>query len=651
MATRKRLSGLAKKSGKPSSSGKETKSISLHKDMMKELQARLSSGKNGVVEVLALTDEAVLGRVRGIIPSGSVAIDKATSLGGWPRGRIVEVYGPEHCLAADTFVQYAVRAPDGRKQNSKGGTIADLHRRFHSIRFRGGAMRGTYQRPQTEDSYFTVPSMSATGRIFHNRVVDVLSFGVKPIFRMQTAQGFVLRGTAEHQICVGLGAYASLGDLAAGAQVMVHNNTPFKAPEVKRQVTRSHIHVKAHPVAGVHVVEGRYRYHRLARARALVEAHLNEMTLEEFVDRLNASELDGLVFLPREVHVHHKDEDPTNDVLENLEVVSKAEHRAHHAREAQDNLRFIAVPDEVVSVDPDGDDFVFDIKMAETSNYVANDVVVHNSGKTTVLLQAMAQAQKLGGICGLYDAETKLDIKYAQALGVNTDDVILFQPEEGGSKIEHGVRALRETLDVYNTKTEDFPDDKKPPLLFGWDSLAASGTHVEEARSQEPGVPAREVRSAMRELTTRIARAGASVIILNQVYARIGIPGNVSYGGGGLKFASSIRVDMRRTGRLELPNGAIVGVEGQLSIEKNSLGNFAKTAYAIAYLKGFVDAWTIFEKLQEAKYIQGAGGWQTFSAEGHAPRKWQGGWARLSQMMEEEPPLAELLRSIYLSLP
>jgi recombination protein RecA len=369
MATRKRLSGLAKKSGKSSSSGKETKSISLHKDMMKELQARLSSGKNGVVEVLALTDEAVLGRVRGIIPSGSVAIDKATSLGGWPRGRIVEVYGPEH------------------------------------------------------------------------------------------------------------------------------------------------------------------------------------------------------------------------------------------------------------------------------------------GGKTTLLLQAMASTQKLGGICGLYDAETKLDIKYAQALGVNTDDVILFQPEEGGSKIEHGVRALRETLDVYNAKTEDVPDDKKPPLLFGWDSLAASGTHVEEARSQEPGVPAREVRSAMRELTTRIARAGANVIILNQVYARIGIPGNVSYGGGGLKFASSIRVDMRRTGRLELPNGAIVGVEGQLSIEKNSLGNFAKTAYAIAYLKGFVDAWTIFEKLQEAKYIQGAGGWQTFAAEGHAPRKWQGGWARLSQMMVEEPPFAELLRSIYLSLP
>src|SRR5262245_43648604 len=85
MATRKAI-GSKKKQGE----------ISLHVDMMKELKSRLASGKNGVVEVLNLTDERVLGRVRGVIPTGSVAIDKATSLGGWPRGRIVEVYGPEH---------------------------------------------------------------------------------------------------------------------------------------------------------------------------------------------------------------------------------------------------------------------------------------------------------------------------------------------------------------------------------------------------------------------------------------------------------------------------------------------------------------------------------------------------------------------------
>jgi recombination protein RecA len=282
-----------------------------------------------------------------------------------------------------------------------------------------------------------------------------------------------------------------------------------------------------------------------------------------------------------------------------------------------------------------------------------------HSGKTTVALMATASCQKCTspsgknpGLAAYCDAESKLDAEYALALGNDLSKLLIFQPEEGGTKIEHMRRSLREFLDSYEKLTEDMEPEDKPPSIFVVDSIAAHGTHVEEGRTMEPGVPARQIREAMRELSTRIARVGCCVIVLNWTYAKIGgYGGNTSYGGGGLKFASTYRIDMKRTGRLALPDGRTIGIEGKLKVEKNSLGNFAELDYAVAYKRGLVDAYTIFEKLKQAGYITVSGGWTAFQTQGSAPLKWQGGWARLSQMFDESPDLRNALVTLYKALP
>jgi hypothetical protein len=121
-----------------------------------------------------------------------------------------------------------------------------------------------------------------------------------------------------------------------------------------------------------------------------VEAANNQLTVDEYVARLNAGQLDGLVFLPPDVHVHHRDEDFTNDGLDNLEVVPEVEHGRYHALKSHNNLRYQVVPEKIVELTHAGMRATFDMCMEDPhNNFIAAGLVVHNSSnKTNLCLKA-----------------------------------------------------------------------------------------------------------------------------------------------------------------------------------------------------------------------------------------------------------------------
>lgn len=380
------------------------------------------------------------------LPTGVFEFDLATG-GGFPDNRMSIVYGPESCLDKDTFVQFEVRDRYGSRQNHKGGTIEKLWHRFHGKTMPG---KGHYQRNTTQYSEFFAPSINEDGRIFQNLVVDVVKTGVKPCWRVTTAGGHSIVGTAEHKFFVGH-SYMPLSSLVCGQKVYMHTNTPYTCESSPQENYRSYLYVKNHPVAGLKVVEGKYFYKRLLKSRAVIEAHQNELTLEQYITRLNDGKLDGLSFLPRELHVHHVDEDFTNDDISNLLVMSSSEHSRSHALERHNNLRYMAVPDIVESIDFVGERETYDIRMeSPCNNYVANNFVVHNSGKTNLAYKAMAMAQRCAINCNkavFVDLEGTFDPKWAAQFGIDTDELLVAKPSYGEQAVDM-VDALVRASDV-----------------------------------------------------------------------------------------------------------------------------------------------------------------------------------------------------------
>lgn len=270
-------------------------------------------------------------------------------------------------------------------------------------------------------------------------------------------------------------------------------------------------------------------------------------------------------------------------------------------------------------------------------------------GKTTLAQHVIASVQRKGGVGLLYDAEHKWDRVYAQSVGVDIDKLMLVQPPT--KSIEQAIQFLDRAL------THWIEEGRKEPLVLVWDSVAATPTETElgDLKSQQPGVAARELRRAMRVLGEKVGRAGALLLLINQTYEKIGAfghgPKSSTYGGGGIRYHSTLRLEMVRTGSLKLPNGIVVGIEGICRVFKNSLGVPRDETFAIAYRRGFDNAWTLLEKLKEARFIHVGGGWYTLNLQGEEPLRWQGGFAQLNEMMTQNPALYDKLVAIYRNLP
>lgn len=538
------------------------------------------------------------------VSTGALSLDVILGIGGLPLGRIVEIFGPESCLDGDTtFVQYEIRTKDGKRQNHKGGTLRRLYNRFHGIPESGS---GNYLRPQTKDSEYFLSSVNEEGRIFQNRITDVVSTGVKPCFSLKTDSGEEIIGTADHKFFIG-DHYVRLGDLKVGDTVFIHNNTHFQKEHVD-SIYRKEVYVKNHPVAPTRLIEGKYQYHRLPLSKAVVEANMNGMELEVYKKNLDAGYTDGMVFLESHLHVHHKDEDARNNHIDNLVVIDPRDHGRLHAVERHNNLRFIVVPTTVASIEPVGDRETFDIKMLSPyNNFVANNFVVHNSGKSTICLEVVAQAQRMGGNAVFIDAEHSVDPKYAQALGVNMDDLWFSQPD-------YGEQALEIATQLVKTGAVD---------VMVIDSVAALTPKAElegTMEDQQMGLQARMMSKAMRRLAGYANKNNTLIIFTNQLREKIGIMfGNpeVTPGGRALKFAASVRIDLRRKEEIkDKLTGQVLGIRVEAKTPKNKMAPALKrTMFDIIYGEGVDTEGCIVDLATEHGVLVKSGAWFKYKGE------------------------------------
>jgi hypothetical protein len=299
--------------------------------------------------------------------------------------RGILLWGPPGCLEENTLIHCETRSPEGVRHSHKYLTLERLYEKFHYIKGKG---KGRYQLAPENSEFFT-SSVDDEGRIFRNQILNVVKSGVKPCFKVTTAGGHSIEATAEHKFFNGT-SYVKLEDMQVGDTVNLHlNYIPKRSGESPKRIDRNQLFVKHHPVAGTKII-GKYSYKRLAKARGVVEASRNGLTLNEYVDRLNSGKLEGLVFLSRKENVHHIDENVRNDVISNLLVVDQAEHAGIHATETM-RLTYEVTEDVIVSIEPVGDKETYDLVMqGPYNNFIANKFTVHNSGKTVTIQQLIS---------------------------------------------------------------------------------------------------------------------------------------------------------------------------------------------------------------------------------------------------------------------
>jgi recombination protein RecA len=228
-----------------------------------------------------------------------------------------------------------------------------------------------------------------------------------------------------------------------------------------------------------------------------------------------------------------------------------------------------------------------------------------SSGKTTLALHCVAEAQKKGGICAFVDAEHALDPVYARKLGVNVDDLLISQPDAGEQALEIADTLVRSgAVDV---------------LVI--DSVAALVPRAElegEMGDSQPGLQARLMSQALRKLTASINRSHTMVIFINQIRMKIGVmygSPETTTGGHALKFYASVRLDIRRIGAIK-ERDEVVGNQTRVKVVKNKLAPpFKQVEFDIMYGEGVSKVGELIDLGVKAGVVEKSGSWFSYDSQ------------------------------------
>jgi recombination protein RecA len=253
-----------------------------------------------------------------------------------------------------------------------------------------------------------------------------------------------------------------------------------------------------------------------------------------------------------------------------------------------------------------------------------------SSGKTTMTLQVIAEAQKKGGTAAFIDAEHALDPQYAERLGVQVDDMIVSQPDTGEQALEVAEMLVRSgAVDV---------------LVI--DSVAALTPKAEiegEMGQSHVGLQARLLSQAMRKLTGAIKQTNCLVIFINQIRMKIGVmfgSPETTTGGNALKFYASVRLDIRRTGAVK-DGDEVVGNETRVKVVKNKVSPpFKQAEFQIMYGEGIYHMGEVIDWGVKLNLVDKSGAWYAYKGD-----KIGQGKANASRFLEEHPEIANEIES------
>ena len=228
-----------------------------------------------------------------------------------------------------------------------------------------------------------------------------------------------------------------------------------------------------------------------------------------------------------------------------------------------------------------------------------------SSGKTTLALHCIAEAQKRGGVCAFVDAEHALDPAYARKLGVSLEDLLISQPDTG-----------EQALEITDTLVRSGAVD-----VLVVDSVAALTPRAEiegEMGEVQPGLQARLMSQALRKLTASISRSNTMVIFINQIRMKIGVmygSPETTTGGNALKFYASVRLDIRRIGSIK-DRDAIIGNQTRVKVVKNKVAPpFKQVEFDIMYGEGVSKMGELIDLGVKAGVVDKSGAWFSYDSQ------------------------------------
>ena len=227
-----------------------------------------------------------------------------------------------------------------------------------------------------------------------------------------------------------------------------------------------------------------------------------------------------------------------------------------------------------------------------------------SSGKTTLTLHVIAEAQKNGGVCAFVDAEHALDPVYARKLGVNLNDLLISQPDTG-----------EQALEITDTLVRSGAID-----VLVINSVAALTPRAEiegEMGDSQPGLQARLMSQALRKLTASISRSNTMVIFINQIRMKIGVmygSPETTTGGNALKFYASVRLDIRRIGAIK-DHDQVVGNQTRVKVVKNKVAPpFKQVEFDIMYGEGVSKVGELVDLGVKAGVVEKSGAWFSYDS-------------------------------------
>lgn len=536
-----------------------------------------------------------------VVSTGSLSLDIATGVGGLAYGKTVELMGWESCIEENTYIKFLVIDPKtGKVQDCKGSSIKNLYNRFHSVK----------THPNTINSKYYVIGINENDKIIRNPIANVVETGIKECFEITTKYGLKIEATAEHKFYQN-GYYTPLSKLKVGDIISIHNNTPYKGrnnirANYKESFVKYYYKGRQKKVKD-HSTGKEYLYYRVKDSRLVYEAWLNNISLDKYIKMLNSiSELpSSWITIPEGFHIHHRDENKSNNEINNLELIDSSSHGRLHAIERQDNLRFVAVDDIITSIKSVGQKQTYDIKcFYPYNNYVAAGFVVHNSGKSTITLNVIANHQKKndGRVALLIDGEHSFDKRYAKVLGVDVDKLEISQPDYG--EMAYNIAgALIETGDVGVV------------VIDSQTSLLPKKSMEGEAGDHNLGLHARLMSIEMPKLMAKAAKHNTLLIVISQFREKIGVMFGspvTTNGGNALKFYAHMRLEVSKTIDKD-SSGEKTGNKTKVVVKKNKLAcPFAEAEFIIDWGLGINRNLEVLELAVEYGIVKKGGSWYTY---------------------------------------